>query len=381
VISGLGSSAVARRQDRSGFALTIDAIQAAVADAGLYMADIDGLGTYPGATVELFPGMVGPDLYEIQDALGLQLGWHLGTPQGAGQIAPLLHAVLAVAGGFCRHAVVYRTITEGSGSARSGRSGVDAAFDGPYGSLLSVGAVSVVSWAAFYAQRHMHVHGTTKEQLGWVAVSARAHAAANPDAVFSDPLTLDEYLAAPPISTPFGRFDCDVPVDAATAVVVSTVDAAPDLRHPVRIEAMGGAMRHRPRWEQWDDLTTMAAHDTAAQLWSRTDLGPGDVDVAQLYDGFSIFVLQWLEAFGFAKPGESGPFVEGGERLTRQGELPLNTWGGQLSGGRLHGYGFVAEAIRQVRGEAGARQVDDAEVAAVGVGGGPIAGAVLLTRW
>jgi acetyl-CoA acetyltransferase len=124
----------------------------------------------------------------------------------------------------------------------------------------------------------------------------------------------------------------------------------------------------------------MAAHDVAAHVWSQTSLTPADVDVAQLYDGFSPFVILWLEAFGFCGKGEGGPFVEGGTRTDLGGELPLNTWGGQLSSGRLHGWGFVAEALRQLWGEAGERQVPDAEVAAVGVGGGVVAGALLLTR-
>ena len=117
----------------------------------------------------------------------------------------------------------------------------------------------------------------------------------------------------------------------------------------------------------------------AAHMWSRTELKPADVDTAQLYDGFSFLTLAWLEALGFCGRGESGPFVEN-DRIALGGELPLNTWGGQLSGGRLHGFGFVAEAVRQLRGECGERQVPRCEVAAVGVGGGPVAGCMLLTR-
>ncbi len=123
----------------------------------------------------------------------------------------------------------------------------------------------------------------------------------------------------------------------------------------------------------------MAARDAAAQLWTRTDLKPADVDTAQLYDGFSFLTLAWIEALGFCGRGESGPFVENG-RIDLGGALPLNTWGGQLSGGRLHGFGFVAEACRQLRGECGERQVPGCEVAVVGVGGGPVAGCMLLTR-
>jgi acetyl-CoA acetyltransferase len=123
----------------------------------------------------------------------------------------------------------------------------------------------------------------------------------------------------------------------------------------------------------------MASRDAGAQLWSRTDLTPADVDTAQLYDGFSFLALAWLEALGFCGKGESGPFVEGG-RIELGGALPMNTWGGQLSGGRLHGFGFLAEAIRQLRGECGERQVPDCEVAMVANGGGPVAGCMLLTR-
>lgn len=383
VLSGVGQSQIGRRLPRSGFQLTLDAIQAAVADAGLTGADIDGLATYPGPIVNLSPGFVGPELYEIQDALGLELNWHLAAPQGAGQLAPLMQGILAVAGGLCRHAVIFRTVTESSGQAGGRRAGLGAGLsemEGSIGWLSAVGAVSPANWIAMYAHRHMHQFGTTKEQLGAVAITARTHAARNPDAIFRDPITMEDYLSARKISTPLSLFDCDVPVDGSTAVVVSTAAAIPYLRRPVRIEAMGGATRHRPLWEQWDDLTNMGAHDAAEQLWSRTDLQPGDVDVAQLYDGFSILMLMWLEAFGFCKKGEAGPFVEGGARIQLGGALPVNTWGGQLAGGRLHGYGFVAEAMRQLRHEVPARQVPNAEVAAVGVGGGPFGGGLLLTR-
>ncbi len=194
-------------------------------------------------------------------------------------------------------------------------------------------------------------------------------------------MSLDDYLAARMISTPFGLFDCDVPVDGSTALIVSRADHAADVDHPVaRVEAVGTALRGRPSWDQYDDLTTMAARDAGAHLWTRTDLTPADVDLVELYDGFSFLAMVWLEALGFCGRGESGPFVEGGTRIALDGELPLNTHGGQLSAGRLHGFGFIHEACLQLRGGAGERQVADAEVAAVGNGGGPIAGALLLTR-
>jgi acetyl-CoA acetyltransferase len=243
-------------------------------------------------------------------------------------------------------------------------------------------AYSAANWLALNAQRHFHEFGTTREQLAMVAVNARRNAGDNPNAVFRDPMSLDDYFAARMITTPFCLFDCDVPIDGSTAVIVSAAEHAGAVDHPVaRVEAMGTALRGRPSWDQWDDMTTMSARDAGAHLWTRTDLTPADVDVAELYDGFSFLTLVWLEALGFCGRGESGPFVEGGSRIAREGELPLNTNGGQLSAGRLHGFGFLHEAVLQLRGEGGARQVPrQPEVAAVANGGGPIAGCMLLTR-
>src|SRR5262249_9490392 len=136
----------------------------------------------------------------------------------------------------------------------------------------------------------------TKEQLGWVALTERAHAALNADAVFREPLTMDDYLGARPISDPLSLYDCDIPMDGATAVVISAPDTTADLRHWATIAAIGSAMRNRPYWEHWPDLTTMATHDAAIHMWSQTDLKPADVDVAQIYDAFSPFALFWLEA-------------------------------------------------------------------------------------
>ena len=158
---------------------------------------------------------------------------------------------------------------------------------------------------------------------------------------------------------------------------------------------MGAALHGRPSWDQYEDLTTMPNRDAAAQMWSRTDLKPKDVQMAQLYDGFSFLTMSWLEALGLCKVGESGrgsplyiwvgsesgPFVEGGTRIARDGELPLNTHGGQLSSGRLHGYGFLHEAALQMWGQGGERQIARVpEVGVVGAGGGQTCGCLLLTR-
>lgn len=384
VISGIGQSQVGRRLGRDGLDLTIDAALQAIADARLAVADIDGLATYPGG-VTGFPGFSGPGSPEVHDALRLSLSWHSGGAEGPGQLQAVINAVMAVSVGLARHVLVYRTVTESTAQGSGGRAGIGverSEVDGPLQWLIPFRAYSAANWLALYAQRHFHEFGTTHEQMAQIALNARRNAALNPAAVFRTPLTLDDYLGSRMVSSPFRLYDCDVPVDGSTALVVSAAEHASGVDHPVaRIEAVGTAFRGRPSWEQWDDLTTMSARTSAQHMWSRTALRPGDVDVAQLYDGFSWLTMSWLEALGFCGHGESGPFIEDGTRIARDGELPLNTNGGQLSGGRLHGYGYLHEAVLQLRGEAGARQVAERpEVAVVSNGGGPVSGCMLLTR-
>lgn len=378
VISGVGQSQIGRQIDRSGLQLTLDAILAAVADAGLELDDVDGLAMFPGGGVANLPGYANGNLYEVQDALRLTTTWRQGQVEGMS--LPFYGPVMAVATGQARHVVVYRTVKEGSAARNAGGRPTTTKAEGPLAWLVPVGMVSPVVQIAPYATRYLHETGATREQLGWIPVTQRAHARRNPDAVYRDPLTIEDYLDARMISTPICLYDCDVPVDGATAFVVSTADTAADLRAPVRVDAMAGVVDGRPSWEQWEDLTRVG-HATGAALWNRSELTPADVDVAQLYDGFTIEVVWWLEALGFCGWGEAAAFVDGGERIDLGGELPLNTWGGQLSGGRLHAaFGHTAEAVRQLRGEAGERQVDGAEVAVVTNVGGYEAGAALLTR-
>ncbi len=386
IISGIGQSAIGRRLNRTGLDLTVEAARVAVADAGLTLDDIDGIATYPGGGTAGGAAFAGPGTPEVQDALRLEVNWHTGGIEGPAQLAAVVNAVMAVGAGLADHVLVYRTVTEATAQGTGGRQGIGAGGGGGGigGSMqwnIPFRAYSAANWLAMNAQRHFHEFGTTREQLGMVAVTARRNAGLNPNAIYRDPMSLDDYLAARMITTPFGLYDCDVPVDGSTALIVSRADHAGNVDHPVaRVEAMGTALRGRPSWDQYDDLTTMAARDAGAHLWTRTDLTPADVDLVELYDGFSFLAMVWLEALGFCGRGESGPFVEGGARIALDGELPLNTHGGQLSAGRLHGFGFIHEACLQLRGDAGERQVADPEVAAVGNGGGPIAGALLLTR-
>lgn len=390
VISGVGQSDVGRRLHRDPMDLTVDACLEAIADAGLTRVDIDGLATYPG-NMNQPPGFSGAGITEVHDALRLDLNWYAGGLESPGQLGSVVNACMAVATGLARHVLCFRTVWESTAQGGEGRSSVTMGGGGGGGSYragsfmqwtLPFGAASAANWIAMMAQRHFHEFGTTREQLAWIALNARRHAALNPKAVYRDPLTLDDYLSVRMISTPLCLYDCDAPADGATALIVSAADTTPDLaRAPVRVEAVGTALHDRPSWDQFSDLTTMALRDAAAMMWDRTDLGPDDVAVAELYDGFSFITLAWLEALGFCAQGEGGPFVDGGQRIALDGEIPLNTQGGQLSGGRLHGYGFLHEACQQLWGRGGERQVPGSpEVAVAAAGGGPLGGCLLLTR-
>jgi len=396
VISGIGQSEVGRRLGRSGLDLTIEAAIEAITDAGLGVGDIDGLATYPGGGMggEPFAGPTSPD---VQDAMRLRLNWHDGGGEGPGQIRAVFAACLAVAAGLARHVLVYRTVTESTAQGSGGRQGIGAAlgggggggggrgiprFGGSFQWLLPFGAVSAANWMAWVTRRRMHEFGLRREQLAQIALNGRANAARNPKAVYREPMTLEDYMGVRMITTPLCLYDCDAPCDGSTAVVVSHVDYAADAPNGAcHVNAIGTALRGRPSWDQFDDMTTMAARDAAASMWERTELRPSDVDMAQLYDGFSIITMVWLEALGFCAKGESGPFVEDGRAIALDGPLPLNTSGGQLSAGRLHGFGLLHEACLQLRGQGGQRQAPRRpEVVAVANGGGPIAGSMLLTR-
>jgi acetyl-CoA acetyltransferase/uncharacterized OB-fold protein len=387
VISGVGQSQIGRRIYRDPLELTVDACLAAIADAGLTRADIDGLSTYPG-NMTTPPGFSGAGITEIHDALRLNLNWFSGGLELPGQLGSVVNAIAAVSAGLCNHVLCFRTVWEASAQGDQGRASVTSGGGG--GSFkatgfmqwtLPFGAPSASNWIGMMAARHFHEFGTTREQLAQIPLNARRNAALNPNAIYRQPMTLDDYLSVRMVSTPLCLYDCDVPADGSTAIVVSAIETAPDLRSPVRIEAMAGVVDDRPSWDQWGDMSRVG-YGAADAMWARTDLRPGDVDAAQLYDGFTIELVWWLEAMGFCGPGEAGAFVDGGKRIALGGDLPLNTWGGQLSGGRLHAsFGHTAEAVRQLRGEAGDRQVKDAEVVAVTNVGGIEAGASLLTRW
>jgi acetyl-CoA acetyltransferase/uncharacterized OB-fold protein len=376
-ITGIGASRLGRRLMVPPLSLTIDACEAAIADAGLTLDDIDGLSTYPGLDIA---GMGEGGVTALEGALGIRPTWFNGGMDTFGPGGSIIAAMMAIATGMARHVLCFRTLWE----ATFGQLMKEGKASPPGGARTSswqmpFGATSAAHTLALNAQRHFQRYGTTRETLGWIALNQRANAALNPTAIYRDPMTMDDYLTARTITTPFGLYDCDVPCDGAIAVIVSAVDVARDMpRKPVLFEAVGTQIVERTDWDQTTMTHEPQVLGQSAHLWTRTSLRPKDVDVAELYDGFSFNCLSWLEALGFCGIGEAKDFLDGGKAITRDGEIPLNTHGGQLSHGRTHGMGLIHEAVVQLRGEAGERQVDNARVAVVSSGGLTPSGAILM---
>lgn len=379
-ITGIGQSRVGRRLMVDPLSLTVDACEAAIADAGLSFADIDGLATYPGGAIG--GGLTEGGTMAVEEVLRIRPTWVSGGNEFPGQNGSIMAAMLAVSSGLCRHVLCYRTVWESSHAAlvRDGRWEASSAratamleHRAPYG------AMSPANWIALCASNYFHTYGGDRKTLGAIAVNARTHAAANPEAVYRDPITLDDYFAARMVSSPFGLYDCDVPVDGAVAVIVSAAETAVDRPHPaVFVEAVGTQITETLSWDQGTLTHLPQSLGPSAHLWTRTDFRPDDVDVALLYDGFTFNALSWLEALGFCEFGGAGDFIGDGAAIALGGRLPVNPHGGQLSAGRLHGYGFFREAVLQLRHQAVGRQVADARLAVVTAGGGVPSGALLL---
>lgn len=383
-ITGAAQSEVGRPSSRSALQLTADACLAAIADAGLEVNQIDGIATYPGKSSE--GGGIAPvGTAEAAAVLGIQPGWVLSSGEGFSHLSPLFHAIMAIASGLARHVIVYRTVAQATARMASRQATLMAGdgkrrVDGNNAWTVPFNALSPINTFALYAQAYFDKYGATAEQLGALAVNGRRNAALNPNAVYRKPLSLEDYLASRVISSPLRLYDCDSHIDGSTAIVLSHRDAAKDLRNPpLHIEAIGMSMGGLWTGQFRGDFTAIEADRAGRQLWSRTDLKPRDLDCAQIYDGFSIHIWLWMEALGLVGPGEAAAFCEGGSRIALDGELPLNTGGGQLSAGRFHGYGHTHEACVQLWGRGGERQVRDAKTCIVANGGYGF-GAMLLRR-
>ncbi len=390
VFTGTGISRVGRKTGIPGIELTLEATRAAIADAGLTIEDIDGIASLGETPIR-----------QVASELGLNPKWAHGAGAEGGLYSPVFSAVNAIAEGKARHVLVYRTVMMMGGATMPDQLGgeveeevvEEGAFEiledgtmgegmGDVSQMLAYHAYGAPHWLGMHARRHMHLYGTTKEQLGWLAINCRRNAALNPNAPMQDPLTMEDYLSARQVAEPFNLLDCDIPVDGCVALVLSAEEYGKDApKHPIRINAMAGSPGAPGAWWYREDYPRQASWDAAQNLWAKTDLKPSDLDFGNLYSGFTFLTFAWLEALGICEEGGAGPFVEGATRIALEGSFPLNTWGAQLSGGRLHGYGDLLETITQLRGEAGERQVTkDLEVGVSANGGGPIGAAMILTR-
>lgn len=381
-ITGVGQSEVGVRLPRNPLLLTLDAAKEAIAEAGLTFDQIDGVFSFPGkANGYLAFSPVGTD--DVIEALGIKSKWQMGALEQPAQLSAIGMAAWAVKEGICRHVLCFRTVYEAGGMANPGVYMAGAKQDTVSGASQWTSpfwATSAACWTAQYAARHVYKYGLTREQLGQIAINGSKNAMLNPRAraITKEELTLDKYMSARMISTPLCLYDCDRFSDASTVIIVSAGDALDEIKcEPIRIAAMAGSVDRY----SWDQVELPAAYDTGRDLWKNTDYTPADVDTVQFYDGFAFLPITWLEGLGFCEVGEGGKFIEGGTRIARDGELPMNTAGGQLGAGRLHGFGFAHEAVTQLRRNAGDRQIPgDPRVAVASSGGGPMAAALLLTR-
>lgn len=350
--------------DRSQLSYVAEAAVAVLGDCGLSAADVDGVcGSAPDASV-------------VQAALGIpEVTWF------ANPVIPFVNhlaaAVSAVHSGLCEVVLAYHGAYRQAWNTASSlrdpyRRGPGGRMDGvPPPPESIAGAVGYAAWAS----RYLHDHRVPREHLGLVALNGRANATVNPAAAMRQPLTMDHYLAARMIRWPLCLLDMDVPVDGADAFVVTSADRARDLAHPpVLVHALSLGMTARNDESQTPDLGHHGQHVVVEALRGRSDFWIDDVDVYFPYDGFSIIALNWLENVGLCGPGEAGAFLEANwdrtsGRVLINGRTPINPHGGSLSEGATQGSGHLREAVDQLQGRAGERQVDGARRALVTAGG------------
>lgn len=346
--------------DKSAFQIHAESAKGALEDAGLTIKDVDGYFT--SGVAGMAPILMAEHLHLFPD--------HLDSTSigGASFVAHTRHAAAAIATGQCQVALITYGSTASSqqiaiGTGRREASEPPEEFDAPYGPT-TVGAYALV------AQRHMYEFGTTSEQLAEIAVVCRRHAGLNPRAKYRDPITIDDVLSSRMISSPLHLLDCCIISDGGGAIVLTSMERARDLpKPPVTILGHGEACMHTAMGKR--DLTISAAKQSGTRAFQTAGLTPQEIDMAMIYDSFTITVLNTLEDLGFCKKGEGGAFVQGG-RIALGGELPINTDGGGLSSNHpgMRGIFLVIEAVKQLRGECGARQVKDCHIALVhGTGG------------
>ena len=355
-ITGIGETAYMRASPKTAFALQIEASLAAIADAGLDPKDIDGIIPIgiTGAPAEAFVTNFGiPDLrFSALTPMG-----------GASGIAAVQCAIAAISAGLCKHVLIPAGRNVSSGARAGVRIHQMPQFHLVTEFELPQGAVAPAQLYAPMARRHMELYGTTSRQFAEVAVSTRAHALLNGNAVMTKPITIEDHQNSRMIADPFRLLDCSLESDGGAAFVVSATDRARDMRQPV-VEVLGIAEGHPDQPSsitQRGDLTRLGMAKAAPFAFDMAGVKHADIDVAEIYDCFTYIVLCQLEDMGFCKKGEAGPFVENG-KLRLGGALPTNTHGGLLSQAHMLGMNHVVELVRQLRGQGGRAQVQDAEI-------------------
>ncbi len=359
-VTGVGETAYTRGTTKSALALQLEASISAIADAGLAPGDIDGvIPFFPGAGIaEDFIANLG--LSNLKLSAFIPMG-------GATCVAALQTAAMAVATGVCNHVLIAVGRTGYSGGTKIGgrvqqfpQFALAAEFEAP------IGLFAPAQLYAQGARRHMELYGTSTRHFAEIAVVTRQHAILNGNVVMSKPLTVEQHESSRMIADPFRLFDCSLESDGGAAVVVSSTARAHDLKKPV-VTIMGVAEGHPESpasITQRPDILEFGLVKAAARAFPMAGVGPGDIDVAEVYDCFTFTVINQLEAMGFCKKGEGGPFVMDG-RIALGGELPINTHGGLLSQAHVVGMNHVVELTRQLRREAGGAQVKDAEIGLV----------------
>jgi len=350
--------------DKTEFQIMAESAKGALDEAGLELSDVDGLF---GASMTM--GMMG--IVDLAEYLNLKPNYLDGTNIGGSSfVAHVTHAAAAINAGLCDVGLVLYGSTAASnamaiGTGGRGGSSPNESFVTPYG-MTTVGSY------AMYAQLHMDRYGTTAEQLAEIAVAMRYHASLNPNAKMRSPITVDDVLSSRVISTPLHLLDCCIISDGGGAVVVTSAERAKDLaKKPVLLLGAGEAVTHQEIGQS--DLLTIAAKQSGEHAFAMAGVTHADIDLAMVYDSFTITVLATLENLGFCKPGEGGDFVTGG-RIQLGGELPVNPDGGGLSSNHpgMRGIFLVIEAVKQLRGESEGRQVKDPSLAVVHGTGGTI---------
>ena len=368
-IAGIGQSRIGKVPELSDYGLQLTAVKNALDDAGLKKQDIDGLITHSHLL-----GAVRVHHQRVAERLGINTDFGLSVSSGGATSGLMVQvAIAAIEAGFCTTALC---LHGDKGRPRRPEDSQETAG----GNAPEYGMFGATAQHALGATRHMHDYGTTHDQLGAIAVAFRKHASLNPDAQMRDPISIEDYHRSRWVVWPFHLLDCCLVSDGAAALIVTSAERARNLRQPpVYVMGMGRANNSRG-WIYGNHMIELAAKESGAKAFRMAGVTPADIDIAQIYDCYTYIVLATLEDYGFCKKGEGGPYVEGG-RLELGGSLPTNTSGGMLSEGYVEGMLQIVEAARQLRGQAGPRQVPEAELAIVsGNGGNTVCHSTLILR-